>query len=162
MFITPAIRDAGWDSIRQIRREVTLTSGPIIVRGNPSSRNKKKKKFADYVLYWKPNVPVVIVEAKDNKHTVSQSLQQALRPLGGSRAITEQHLQLSWACIRGGFLSIYTYILFLFLCSNGQSCLTAMEIKGNVQKNAGKVRLDFGDLKENIKVDNKNVHCCVV
>jgi type I restriction enzyme R subunit len=63
---------------------VTLTSGLIIVRGNPSSRNKKSKKFADYVLYWKPNVPVAIVEAKDNKHTVSQGLQQALRPLGAA------------------------------------------------------------------------------
>lgn len=40
--------------------------------------------------------------------------------------------------------------------------MTAMEIKGNVQKNAGKVRLDFGDLKENIKMDNKNEHYCVV
>ena len=78
LFITPAIRDAGWDSIRQIRREVTLTPGPVIVRGNLSSRNKKKKKFADYVLYWEPNVPVAVVEAKDNKHTVSQGLQQAL------------------------------------------------------------------------------------
>ena len=78
LFITPAIRDAGWDSMRQIRREVTLTPGPVIVRGNLSSRNKKKKKFADYVLYWEPNVPVAVVEAKDNKHTVSQGLQQAL------------------------------------------------------------------------------------
>jgi len=78
LFITPAIRDAGWDFMRQIRREVTLTPGPVIVRGNLSSRNKKKKKFADYVLYWEPNVPVAVVEAKDNKHTVSQGLQQAL------------------------------------------------------------------------------------
>ncbi|WNB74184.1 hypothetical protein RI210_12920 [Methylomonas koyamae] len=51
LFITPALRNAGWDAIRQIRREVTLTPGPIVVRGNVSSRNKKKKKFADYVLY---------------------------------------------------------------------------------------------------------------
>jgi len=78
LFITPAIRDAGWDFMRQIRREVTLTPGPVIVRGNLSSRNKKKKKFADYVLYWEPNVPVAVIEAKDNKHTVSQGLQQAL------------------------------------------------------------------------------------
>ncbi len=42
LFITPAIKDAGWDPIRQIRREVTLTPGPVIVRGNLSSRNKKK------------------------------------------------------------------------------------------------------------------------
>jgi type I restriction enzyme R subunit len=78
LFITPSIRNAGWDSMRQIRREVTLTPGPIIVRGNLSSRNKKKKKFADYVLYWEPNVPVAVIEAKDNSHTVSQGLQQAL------------------------------------------------------------------------------------
>jgi type I restriction enzyme R subunit len=78
LYITPAIRDAGWDAVRQIRREVTLTPGPIIVRGNLSSRNKKKKKFADYVLYWEPGVPVAVVEAKDNNHTVSHGLQQAL------------------------------------------------------------------------------------
>ncbi|GAB6140700.1 DEAD/DEAH box helicase family protein [Methylosoma difficile] len=78
LFITPAIRNAGWDAVRQIRREVTLTPGPIVVRGNLSSRNKKKKKFADYVLYWEPSVPVAVVEAKDNKHTPSHGLQQAL------------------------------------------------------------------------------------
>jgi type I restriction enzyme R subunit len=78
LFITPAIRDAGWDAIRQIRREVTLTPGPIVVRGNMSSRNKKKKKFADYVLFWEPGIPVAVIEAKDNKHTASHGLQQAL------------------------------------------------------------------------------------
>ena len=78
LFITPSIKEAGWDPIRQIRREVTLTPGPIIVRGNMSSRSKKKKKFADYVLYQEPGVPVAVVEAKDNKHTVSQGMQQAL------------------------------------------------------------------------------------
>jgi hypothetical protein len=55
-FITPAIIQAGWDEMQQIRREVTLTPGPIIVRGNVSSRNKKKKKFADYVLSWEPGI----------------------------------------------------------------------------------------------------------
>ena len=45
LFITPAIKGAGWDQLTQIRREVTLTPGPIVVRGNMSSRNKKKKKF---------------------------------------------------------------------------------------------------------------------
>ena len=78
LFITPAIKNAGWDPIRQIRREVTLSPGPVVVRGNMSSRNKKKKKFADYVLYWEPSIPVAVVEAKDNNHTVSQGLQQAL------------------------------------------------------------------------------------
>ena len=78
LFITPAIKDAGWDQMRQIRREVTLTPGPIVVRGNMSSRNKKKKKFADYVLFWEPGIPVAVVEAKDNNHTVSHGMQQAL------------------------------------------------------------------------------------
>jgi type I restriction enzyme R subunit len=78
LFITKAIVDAGWDSMRQIRREVTLTPGPIVVRGEMSSRNKKKKKFADYVLYKEPGVPIAVVEAKDNNYTVSQGMQQAL------------------------------------------------------------------------------------
>lgn len=78
LFITPAITQAGWDPFKQIRREVTLTPGPVIVRGNLSSRNKKKKKFADYVLSWQPGLPLAIVEAKDNKHGVSDGLQQAL------------------------------------------------------------------------------------
>ncbi|HKI55425.1 MAG TPA: DEAD/DEAH box helicase family protein [Anaerolineales bacterium] len=78
LFITPAIKEAGWDPLTQIRREVTLTPGPVIVRGNMSSRNKKKKKFADYVLSWEPGVPLAIVEAKDNNHTASHGMQQAL------------------------------------------------------------------------------------
>jgi len=78
LFITPAIKAAGWDQLRQIRREVTLTPGPVIVRGDMSFRNKKKKKFADYVLSYEPGVPVSVVEAKDNKHTVSSGMQQAL------------------------------------------------------------------------------------
>jgi type I restriction enzyme R subunit len=78
LFITPAIKDVGWDQTKQIRRDVTLTPGPIVVRGNMSSRNKKKKKFADYVLYWEPDVPIAVIEAKDNTQTVSQGLQQAL------------------------------------------------------------------------------------
>jgi type I restriction enzyme, R subunit len=50
LFITPSIKDAGWDQLTQIRREVPLTPGPVIVRGNLSARNKKKKKFADAMI----------------------------------------------------------------------------------------------------------------
>ncbi|UWU20941.1 DEAD/DEAH box helicase family protein [Rhizobium sp. CB3060] len=78
LFITPAIKQAGWDQFKQIRREVTLTPGPVIVRGNLSSRNKKKRKFADYLLSWQPGMPLAVVEAKDNTHSVSAGLQQAL------------------------------------------------------------------------------------
>ena len=82
LFITPAIKRSGWDQMGQVRREVTLTPGPVIVRGNVSSRNKKKKKFADYVLSWTPGIPIAVVEAKDNKHTVSHGMQQALGYVG--------------------------------------------------------------------------------
>jgi type I restriction enzyme, R subunit len=78
LFITPAIRNVGWDPMKQIRREVTLAPGPVVVRGNMSSRNKKKKKFADYVLSWEPGIPIAVVEAKDNNCTVSHGIQQAL------------------------------------------------------------------------------------
>lgn len=78
LFITPAIKKAGWNQLTQIRREVTLSPGPVVVRGNLSSRNKKKKKFADYVLLRESGIPLAIVEAKDNSHTVSMGLQQAL------------------------------------------------------------------------------------
>ena len=43
-----------------------------------SSRNKKKKKFADYVLQWEAGVPIAVIEAKDNNHSVSHGMQQAL------------------------------------------------------------------------------------
>lgn len=78
LYITPAIKNAGWDQHTQIRREVTLTPGPVIVRGEMSSRNKKKKKFADYVLHKEPGVPIAVVEAKDNNKSISHGLQQAI------------------------------------------------------------------------------------
>ncbi len=78
LFITPSIINAGWDQLKQIRREVILTPGPVIVRGNLSSRNRKKRKFADYVLSWEQGVPIAIVEAKENNCSVSHGMQQAL------------------------------------------------------------------------------------
>ena len=78
LFITPAVVSAGWDQARQIRREVTLTPGPVVVRGNVSSRNKKKRKRADYVLQWEKGVPIAVLEAKDNNHEPGDGMQQAL------------------------------------------------------------------------------------
>jgi type I restriction enzyme R subunit len=80
LFISPALKSAGWDQITQIRREVTLAPGPVIVRGNVASRNKKKRKFVDYVLYQEPGVPIAVVEAKDNNHTVSRGLHRRNAP----------------------------------------------------------------------------------
>ena len=65
LFITPAIKAAGWDQMTQMRREVTLTPGPVVVRGNVASRNTNKKKFADYVLQKSSGIPIAIVEAKE-------------------------------------------------------------------------------------------------
>ena len=76
-FITPAVMRAGW-SQSQIREEVTFTAGPIVVRGKLASRDRSKRKRADYILYHKPNIPLAIIEAKDNHHAVGDGLQQAL------------------------------------------------------------------------------------
>ncbi|WPD21064.1 MAG: DEAD/DEAH box helicase family protein [Candidatus Electrothrix scaldis] len=76
--ITPALKRSGWDQRSQIRREYPLTPGPVIVRGNMSLRNRKKRKYADYVLSYKPGLPVAVIEAKRNTYPVSQGMQQAL------------------------------------------------------------------------------------
>ncbi len=75
-FILPAVRKAGWDDMLQIREEVYFTKGRIIVRGKLVTRGKAKK--ADFVLYYKPNIPIAIIEAKDNNHSVGDGMQQAL------------------------------------------------------------------------------------
>jgi type I restriction enzyme R subunit len=75
-YITPAVKAAGWDEMLQIREEVSFTKGRIIVRGKLVTRGKAKR--ADYVLYYKPNVPIAIIEAKDNCHSVGDAMQQAL------------------------------------------------------------------------------------
>tara|TARA_Y100000593_G_scaffold95004_1_gene198081 strand:- start:4276 stop:6564 length:2289 start_codon:yes stop_codon:yes gene_type:complete len=75
-FITPAIEAAGWDKMTQLMEEVSLTDGPILVKGKKVSRGPNKR--ADYVLYYKPNIPIAIVEAKNNNHSVGDGMQQAL------------------------------------------------------------------------------------
>ena len=75
-FITPSIEKAGWDIQTQIREEFTLTNGRIIVRGQLHTRAKPKR--ADYVLFYKPNIPIAVIEAKANSHGIGSGLQQAL------------------------------------------------------------------------------------
>jgi type I restriction enzyme R subunit len=75
-YISPAIEGAGWDRMNQIREEKYFTDGRIRVRGSVAKREKGKK--ADYILYYKRNMPLAIVEAKDNKHSVGAGLQQGL------------------------------------------------------------------------------------
>src|SRR5258707_4978589 len=79
-FITPAVKLAGWDEMVQIREEFYFTKGRIIVRGKLVTRGKAKR--ADYILYYKPNIPIALIEAKDNNHSVGDGMQQALAYAG--------------------------------------------------------------------------------
>ena len=75
-YIQPALEKAGWNPLTQIREEVSFTDGRIYVKGNLSIRGKRKR--ADYILYYKSNIPIAIIEAKDNKHSVKAGIQQGL------------------------------------------------------------------------------------
>lgn len=75
-YILPAIKNAGWDLQTQVREEVSFTHGRIIVRGKMAARGSSKR--ADYILYYKPNIPLAIIEAKDDSHQLGDGMQQAL------------------------------------------------------------------------------------
>ncbi|MGP5175010.1 EcoAI/FtnUII family type I restriction enzme subunit R [Psychrobacter immobilis] len=75
-FILPAVISSGWDDMTQIREEVKLRDGKVIVRGQMAVR--KTVKSADIVLYHKPNLPLAVIEAKANKHSIGKGMQQAL------------------------------------------------------------------------------------
>lgn len=74
-FITPAII-CKWDKMKQVTMEYSFTDGRVIVRGNLTSRGKPKR--ADYLLSLKANMPIAIVEAKDDSHSVGAGMQQAI------------------------------------------------------------------------------------
>jgi type I restriction enzyme R subunit len=75
-FILPAVTSAGWDLQEQIREQYTFTAGRIMVHGKTVKRGGKKR--ADFILFYKPNIPIALIEAKDNKHSVGSGMQQAL------------------------------------------------------------------------------------
>ena len=75
-YITPALISSGWDLHIQIREEFPLTNGRIIVRGQLHTRAKNKR--ADYALFYKPGIPIAIIEAKDNNHSIGDGMQQGL------------------------------------------------------------------------------------
>lgn len=75
-FITPNLVAAGWNVDTQVREEVGFTDGRIYVRGKLHARGTQKR--ADYILYYKSSIPIAIVEAKDNNHSVNAGIQQAL------------------------------------------------------------------------------------
>ncbi len=73
-YITPALRDAGWDIKKQVREEWNFTDGRVVVRGQKHTRAPRKR--ADYVLFYK-SIMLAVIEAKDNKHSVGAGMQQA-------------------------------------------------------------------------------------
>lgn len=75
-FILPAITDAGWKTYTQIRQEVKLRDGKVVVRGKLAARLTVKS--ADIVLYHKPGLPLAVIEAKANKHEIGKGMQQGL------------------------------------------------------------------------------------
>ena len=74
-FITPAVEKSGWNK-KQVRMNVYFTDGKIIVAGKTIKRGKRN--FADYILEYKSNVPLAVIEAKDNNHSVGDGMQQGL------------------------------------------------------------------------------------
>jgi type I restriction enzyme, R subunit len=75
-YILPALVRSGWDITKQVREQVYFTDGRIYVKGNQTRRGKGKK--ADYILYYKPNIPIAAIEAKKNIYPVGAGMQQAL------------------------------------------------------------------------------------
>jgi type I restriction enzyme R subunit len=75
-FISPALKRAGWDDLTQVREEVSFTKGRVLVRGRTAKRGEGKR--ADYLLSYKPGIPLLVMEAKDNNHSVGAGMQQAL------------------------------------------------------------------------------------
>jgi len=75
-YIIPALQKAGWNIEKQIREEVYFTDGKIYIKGNKTKRGTRKR--ADYILYFKPNIPVAIIEAKRNEKSIGFGIQQAL------------------------------------------------------------------------------------
>ena len=76
LYITPQVIRAGWHEQYHIREQYTFTAGRVMVRGKQVQRGERKR--ADYVLFVQPNLPIAIIEAKDNNHSVGAGLQQAL------------------------------------------------------------------------------------
>ncbi len=79
-YITPALERSGWDIVTQVREEFALTKGRIIVRGKLHTRAQHKR--VDYVLFYKPNIPIAVIEAKENSHSLGDGMQQALAYAG--------------------------------------------------------------------------------
>ncbi|WP_312941123.1 EcoAI/FtnUII family type I restriction enzme subunit R [Oscillibacter sp.] len=101
-FITPAIINAGWDLEKQIRAEYPFTDGRVIVRGETAKRAKRKA--IDYLLLYKPNVPIAIIEAKKNKLSVGAGMQQALDYVEAIKAAKMLDVPFAYSSNGDGFI----------------------------------------------------------
>ena len=81
-FIRPAMERAGWDGMVQIYREYPLRAGRVVVRGRSAKRDTSTVLRADYALFYKPNIPLAVVEAKDNQHAMGAGMPQAINYAG--------------------------------------------------------------------------------
>ena len=81
-FIRPAMEAAGWDGMSQIYREYPLRAGRVVVRGRKARRDATTMLRADYALFFKTNIPLAVVEAKDNNHAVGAGMAQAINYAG--------------------------------------------------------------------------------
>lgn len=77
-FIRPAMESAGWDGMSQIYREYPLRAGRVVVRGRKARRDASTVLRADYALFFKTNIPLAVVEAKDNNHALGAGMAQAI------------------------------------------------------------------------------------
>jgi type I restriction enzyme R subunit len=77
-FIRPAMEHAGWDGMVQLYREFPLRAGRVVVRGRRARRDASTVLRADYALFFKPNIPVAVVEVKDNNHAMGAGMAQAI------------------------------------------------------------------------------------
>lgn len=77
-FIRPAMEQGGWHGMEQIYREFPLRAGRVVVRGKQARRDPRTVLRADYALFFKPNIPLAVVEAKDNQHAMGAGMAQAI------------------------------------------------------------------------------------
>ncbi len=78
-FITPALVKAGWRSMDQVYREFPLRAGRVVVRGSKAQRDKTTILRADYALFYKADIPIATIEAKDNQHAMGAGMAQAIQ-----------------------------------------------------------------------------------
>jgi len=74
--IAPSLIKAKWDNQSQIHEQACFNKGRIIVRGNLVTRGKAQ--FADYIFYYRPNIPFALIEAKDNNPALRDQLKAVL------------------------------------------------------------------------------------